>query len=164
MRIMTAPASAAREMRMRRAEKLRWVFLTLAVLWAIVSVVVGVAYHAPEPTGVLSITIGGHTYVGNPPMLTLLERDPTSAAFGLGAMAVGVLVGLSDTLIWSRTRSASSGTSSIVAGVVVTLFSLFGLLLGLASIGVVGTLIVLSGVEGRSVATTRSRVDVTSDT
>ena len=152
MRFVTYFARADYEIRDRRAERLRWVFLTLAALWMLVGVAVVVAHHVPEPSGELSVTVNGHTYLGNPPALTLEQRDPVSAAFVLGAMGVGVVVGFVDALTARHAHRASSGIASIIAGGLVVLFSLFGLLYGLASIGVVGALVIVSGIEGRVIA------------
>ena len=156
MGLVTVSAHTAREARTRQAEKIRWVFLVLAALWMLVVVVVVATYHlsAGPPTIWKSVCPTPDrcvNYFTHPRALSLLERDPVSGAFVLGAMAVGVLVGFADAMMAARSRQGSSGVASIIAGVLVVLFSMFGLLYGIASIGLVGLLIVLSGLEGRKV-------------
>ena len=53
----------------------RWILLALATLWAIGVTLFIFGFHINEPKGVLTMTTGGRTYVGNPPALTLYERD-----------------------------------------------------------------------------------------
>jgi hypothetical protein len=125
-------------------------FLGLALLWAIVVVVVLARYHVPEPLGATSVTTNGHTYYGNPPALTMPESDPVSFAVITITMGLGVVVGIGD-LVVRKLRSVSGwGQGAVIAGIVVILMSLFGLLLGLASIGVDGALIILSGMPSAS--------------
>jgi hypothetical protein len=125
-------------------------FLGLALLWAIVVVVVLARYHVPEPLGATSVTTNGHTYYGNPPALTMPESDPVSFAVITITMGLGVVVGIGD-LVVRKLRSVSGwGHGAVIAGIVVILMSLFGLLLGLASIGVDGALIILSGMPSAS--------------
>jgi hypothetical protein len=125
-------------------------FLGLSLLWAIVVVVVLARYHVPEPLGATSVTTNGHTYYGNPPALTMPESDPVSFAVITITMGLGVVVGIGD-LVVRKLRSVSGwGQGAVIAGIVVILMSLFGLLLGLASIGVDGALIILSGMPSAS--------------
>jgi hypothetical protein len=132
------------------------VFFWLAVavpwpglLWSVVAIAVLLGYHTPEPSGVLGVTIGGHTYVGHPPRLTLYERDPVSFVIVLIVLAVGLLVSTLEVVTRRVRRSRRTGTLSIVAGSCVILISLFGLLVGLAGGGVVGALLICTGLSGR---------------
>lgn len=122
-----------------------WLFLALAFVWALLIVAVCLRYHVPEPNGVRSITTNGHTYDGNPPALTLLERDPVSFAAIVVALGAGLVVATTDVALRTIQRSTRVCVAAVVIGVVMVAFSFFGLLLGLASLGVVGTLLALSG-------------------
>lgn len=126
------------------------VFLGLALLWAIVVVVILARYHVPEPLGATSVITNGHTYYGNPPALTLPESDPVSFAVITITMGLGVVVGIGDLVVRKLRRVTGWGHGAVVAGIVVILMSVFGLLLGLASIGVDGALIILSGMPSVS--------------
>ncbi len=106
-------------------------------------------YHVGEPSGMTSITTNGHTYYGNPPARSLFERDPVSFATVSGPLGAGLLVATSDMVARSLQRTSRSGTAAIVAGAVVVLISLFGLLIGLAGVGVVGVFLIASGVTSR---------------
>jgi len=111
-------------------------------------------YHAPESSGVTSITTNGNTYYGNPPALTLFERDRVSFLTIVVILGVGVLVSTIDLATRTARRSTGPGIAAILAGSVVLLVSLFGLLLGLAGVGVVGGLLIGVGVPSRSVSST----------
>jgi hypothetical protein len=121
-----------------------WLLLLLAALWTLLIVVVVFMYHIAEPSGVLGITINGHTYAGNPPALTLFERDAVGARNIVAAPLIGLLVGAAS--LQRRTRRGTSTPSVLatVVGAFLALFSLFGLLWGVASIGAVAVLVILS--------------------
>jgi hypothetical protein len=118
--------------------------LLLATLWTLLIVVVVFWYHIAEPRGILSITVNGHTYTGDPPALTLFESDAVSAIDIVIAPLVGLLVGAASLELRTRRRSSAPGAVALIVGGCVALFSLFGLLWGVASIGVVGVLVLLS--------------------
>jgi hypothetical protein len=129
------------------------VFLGLAVLWSVVAVVALLRVHVPEPRGVISVTINGHTYRGNPPALTLFQRDAASFVMVVVVLGTGLLTATFDLVMRYVQRSSRTGTLAIGAGGVVVLVSLFGLLVGLAGMGVVGVLIILSGLASGRVRT-----------
>lgn len=108
-----------------------------------------VRYHSPEPVGMTSITTNGHTYVGNPPALTLFERDSVAFSSMVVVMGAGLLVATLDLALRTLRPSRRPGVAAVIAGGVVALFSLFGLLLGVASLGVIGALLVLSGLAAK---------------
>ncbi len=101
-------------------------------------------YHIPEPIGELSITVNGHTYVGTPPALTLFERDIPSALMIAIVPFVGLLVGAIDLGVRTKFQRRGRGLAALIAGSGIALFSIFGLLWGVASLGFVGALVALS--------------------
>jgi hypothetical protein len=125
-----------------------WLFLGLALLWSVVAIAVLLRYHVPEPKGVLSVTINGRTYLGNPPALTLFQKDLVSFVTVAIVLGTGLLVATVDLVMRSVQRSSRTGTLAIVAGGAVVLVSLFGLLVGLVGVGVVGVLLIFSGLAG----------------
>ena len=126
-----------------------WFLMGLALLRSGVAVGVLLGYHVPEPLGMTSITTNGHTYVGNPPALTLFQRDPVSFVTIAVTLGAGLLVGLIDLIVRSKRRSDRVGAAVIFAGAIVLLVSLFGLLLGVLGVGVVGVLLIASGLPSR---------------
>ena len=128
---------------------LHWLLLLGATLWTAIIVLVVFTYHLPEPAGVLGITINGHTYTGNPPALTLFQRDPVSAFTIVIAPLVGLLAGAASLEVRWRRQSSAQGAPALVVGACLALFSLFGLLWGVASVGVVGGLVALSALPIR---------------
>ncbi len=118
----------------------------LAILWSLVAIALLLNYHLREPLGTTSITTNGHTYFGNPPALTLFERDPVSFSIIAAVLATGLLIGSIDLLVRFRQHSFRRGIAAIVAGAVVLLVSSFGLIIGVAGIGVVGVLLIASGI------------------
>lgn len=122
-----------------------WMFLGVAVVWATLAMIALSRYHVSEPRGVTSITTNGHTYVGDPPALTLFERDPVSFAVIAVTLGVGCLASLLDVAVRTIQRAPRRGVFSMVAGLAVVLVSLSGLLVGVAGVGVVGALLVASG-------------------
>jgi hypothetical protein len=115
----------------------------------LVAVLVMLRYHSPEPVGMRSITTNGHTYVGDPPALTLFERDPVAFSSMVVVVGAGLLVATLDLALRALRPSPRPGVAAVIAGGVVALFSLFGLLLGVASLGVIGALLVLSGLAAK---------------
>jgi hypothetical protein len=102
-------------------------------------------YHQNEPVGVRSITTNGHTYYGDPPALTLLERDPVSFVTITIIMGLGLIAATVDLTIRKLKNLDGWGTGSVIAGIGIILISLLGLVLGLATVGVDGALLVLAG-------------------
>jgi hypothetical protein len=121
-----------------------WLLLLLAALWTLLIVIVVFMYHIAEPSGVLSITTNGHTYVGNPPALTLFDRDAVGARDIVAAPLIGLLVGAFSLQVRTRRGTGRASVLAIVFGAFLAAFSLFGLLWGVASIGVVAVLVILS--------------------
>jgi len=137
----------------------QWLLLGGALVWATLTIFVATRYHLAQPRGETSVTLNGHTYVGNPPSLTLRQRDPVSFSFIVIALAAPLVIGIGDLALRVVHQATRPGYASVIIGGLAGLFSLFGLLWGVASIGVVGLLIVLSarplGMSQR--AWTRSR-------
>jgi hypothetical protein len=127
-----------------RSLRRHWLLLLLAALWTLLIVAVVFAYHIAEPSGVLSITTNGHTYVGNPPALTLFDRDAVGARNIVAAPLIGLLVGALSLQVRTRRGTSRASVLAIVVGAFLAAFSLFGLLWGVASIGVVAVLVILS--------------------
>ena len=143
--VTTAPAQAESPTPTRPSFRRQWLFLGLALLWSVVAVAVLLGYHTPEPLGVLGVTINGHTYLGNPPALTLFERDPASFVTVIIVLGAGLLASTIDLVMRFEHRTSRTGTLAIISGSAVVLVSLFGLLVGLAGVGVVGALLIFSG-------------------
>lgn len=127
----------------------RLTFLCMAIAWSAVALAVLLSYHVAEPLGMKSITTNGHTYFGNPPALTLFQRDPVSFVIIVVILGAGVLASIADMAIRISQHATRAGGVAICAGVLVFLVSFFGLLVGVASIGIVGILLVLSGLPAR---------------
>ena len=126
-----------------------WIFFGLAVAWAAIAVVALASYHVAEPAGVLSITTNGHTYFGHPPALSMYESDPISFFTIVITLGAGLVVGGVDLAVRTVRKSGRMGVASVVAGSVLILVSVLGLLFGLLGIGVVGVLLIFSGHSGR---------------
>ena len=118
--------------------------LYVAALWALVCLVAAFTYHINQPIGVSSVTISGHTYTGFPPALTLFESDGASVLVIAGVVAGALLMAVIDHLVRQRRNYGGPGIASAIVGVLLVAFSLFGLLWGLASIGVVGLLLIIA--------------------
>ncbi len=118
------------------------------MLWSLVRIVVAFGYHINEPAGVLSITINNTTYTGNPPALSLFERDPLSVYLALTVVGAALAFSVVDALGLARRTPGERSIVAVVAGALLVAFSLFGLLWGLLSIGVVGVLLIVSSRPG----------------
>jgi len=147
------------------------IFLGLALMWSVVAVAVILGHHIAEPIslvsttinghkvmpahlantpiGMTSITINGHTYFGNPPAPTLFQRDQVSFTIVVIVLVAGLVGSMIDLILRMVRHSHRSGTVAVMAGVAVALFSLFGFLWGVASVGVVGGLLIFSGFPTR---------------
>lgn len=122
----------------------RRLLVAAASLWTLACFAVAVGYHINEPPGVQSITLNGHTYVGSPPALSLMQRDPNAVLLAAVLVLVAILVAAVDVDRRRRRDDRRPGVASVIVGVLLVLFSLFGLGWGLASLGVVGLLVVLA--------------------
>jgi hypothetical protein len=132
----------------------RWP-VAAAATWALMWLAVAVGYHINEPVGVLGVTYGGHTYTGNPPAITLFERDRSWVLIMMSIVVVAMLVAAIDVAERRRRKYSGRGTASVIVGALLVAFSLFGLLWGLASIGVVGLLLILASRPTEAVVTAR---------
>ena len=139
----------------RATYRRRRITLELALAWSAMTLIVCFLYHIREPPGVRSITINGETYVGHPPALTLFQSDPVSVVYFVVVLSTGLLVATLDLVLRVRHRSERLGVAAIIVGLMVAAFSLFGLLYGIASIGVVGVLLTMTGRPLRKTAKTR---------
>jgi hypothetical protein len=115
----------------------------------------------------LSVTYDGRTYTGNPPATTLFERDRMWVFIMAVVVAVAILIAFIDVAVRGRRNVASVGIATAITGAVLVAFSLFGLLWGLASVGVVGLLLILASRPGVTtvaalVGSQNSNADVTS--
>ncbi|HTT59675.1 MAG TPA: hypothetical protein VMF33_06470 [Acidimicrobiales bacterium] len=119
--------------------------VALAIGWAVVIVIAMSRYHINEPLGVRSVTTNGHTYYGDPPALTLRQRDPASCSVITVALGLGLLTALIDLIVRKLPRVGGVGVGALIAGLALMVFSLLGLLLGLVTVGVDGALLVLAG-------------------
>lgn len=122
-----------------------WIYLAMAFAWSAVAVGVCLGYHLPESSGVLSVTTNGHTYTGHPPALTLFQRDPVSFATIAIVLSAGLAVATIDLVVRAVQHTNRVSGGAVAAGAMIILFSFFGLLLGVASLGVVGLLLIFSG-------------------
>lgn len=76
----------------------------------------------------------------------MAESNPVSFATITIAMGAGIVVAIGDLVIRKARHLIGWGYGAVAAGAAVAFFSLFGLLFGIASVGVDGVLLVLSGV------------------
>ena len=123
----------------------RWTLLTLATLWAVGVALFILRFHINEPHGVLTVTTGGRTFVGNPPALTLYERDGGIWIVALVLIGVVLLSGATELLVRTLRSSTGPGIAAMVAGGLLVAYSLFGLIYGFIGIGTVGVLVILVG-------------------
>jgi uncharacterized membrane protein YhaH (DUF805 family) len=65
-------------------------------------------------------------------------------------VAVAILVALIDVTVRGRRDVGSAGIATAIVGALLVAFSLFGLLWGLASVGVVGLLLILASRPGET--------------
>jgi hypothetical protein len=119
--------------------------LALATLWGVGVTLFIFGYHINEPSGVLTVTTGGRTFAGNPPALTLYERDGVIWEIALILIGLVLVAGLADLVFRAHRRITGPGLLAIVAGGFLVLYSLFGLIYGLLGIGTIGILVILVG-------------------
>lgn len=123
----------------------RWVALALGALWAVGVGLFIFGYHINEPVGELSVTTGGRTYVGNPPALSLYEKNGVTWEIALLLIGLVLVAGVTDLLIRTLRQSNGLGVLALAGGGLLILYSLFGLIYGLIGIGTIGILVVLVG-------------------
>lgn len=118
--------------------------LVAASAWALLWFVVALTYHINQPLGELSVTVGDHTYTGNPPALALYESDQDGVTVLTAVVVILITVATIDVMVRRYRNYRGTGITSASAGGLLMVFSLLGLLWGLASLGVVGLLLVLA--------------------
>jgi len=111
-----------------RTSSIVWVTLSLGALWAVGVGVFIFGYHINEPVGELSVTTSGRTYVGNPPALTLYEKDRVTWEIALLLIGLVLVAGVTDLLIRTLRHSNGLGILAIAGGGLLVLYSLFGLI------------------------------------
>jgi len=129
----------------------RIVFLAAAWLWAGAVVAFYYGYHLAQPSTVWAVS-DGHTFSTHPPAQTLAQGDHVSAEIVTIALALTVGIGTLDLVVRLAFRMSAPGIAALCVGGLLVLFSLFGLLRGLAGIGTAGLLVILSGLPMRSTA------------
>jgi hypothetical protein len=127
----------------------RWILLALATLWGVGVALFIFGYHINEPRAVLTVTTGGRTFAGNPPALTLHERDGAIWEIALFLIGLVLMAGLADLLFRAGRRITGPGLLAVIAGGLLVLYSLFGLIYGLLGIGTIGILVILVGLPMR---------------
>lgn len=137
-----------------RRSSMIWRTVALAAAWLWAGGMVGLyfGYHIAQP-GSPFLESGGHTYDTHPPALTLSQQDHVSAEIVAIALGLTLAVGTIDLVARLARQMTGPGVAAIVSGGTLMLFSLFGLLRGLAGIGTAGLLVILSGLPMRSAAT-----------
>jgi hypothetical protein len=91
------------------------------------------------------VSIGGHTFVGSPPALTLYEKDGVIWQIALYIVGFAILCGAADLAFRTVRCLTAPGVLAIVAGGLLVAYSLFGLLYGLLGLGTIGVLVILAG-------------------
>ncbi len=148
-----APDTLGHDALRDRSLHLRWACLLGALAWA--AVAIGVIYGVHISQGHWSVWKSicdpqCTNYYVHPPALTLFAQDPSAFVVVTGLMCAAIVAGATDLIVRSRKGVTGRGMIATAAGTLTVLYSLFGLLLGLASVGVVGALIVLSGLPVKS--------------
>ncbi len=137
----------------RRSAAWRVLFLAMAWLWAGAVVAVIYGHHVDRPNGPWAV-VDGRTLYTHYPAQTLAQGDHVGAEIMTVALALAVAVGTVDLAVRLVRRMTVPGVAALSAGGMLVLFSLFGLLWGLAGLGTAGLLVVLSGLSMRSTAET----------
>lgn len=124
----------------------RWP-LIVAAGWALLWLGISYVYHINEPAGIRGIA--------NPPALTLYQRNSLLVVYSMIAVILAFFIAAIDVEVRQRRHSRRRGRLSVVAGSLLVVFSLFGFVWGLVSVGVVGLLIL---VASRPATTSPTRV------
>ncbi len=123
--------------------------MMMASSWTLGVAIFIFGYHIDEPHGVLTVNVGGRTYAGNPPALTLYEKDGVIWEIALFIVGFVILLGAADLLYRTIRRLTVPGIAAIVAGGLLVAYSLFGLLYGLLGLGTIGVFVILAGLPMR---------------
>ena len=129
----------------------RIAFLVTAWLWAGAVVAFYYGYHLALPSGPWAVS-DGHIFTTHPAAQTLAQGDHVSAEIVTTALALTVGIGTLDLVVRLVRRMSVPRIAALSVGSMLVLFSLFGLLRGLAGIGTAGLLVILSVLPMRSTA------------
>ncbi len=115
----------------------RWTCLGIAALWGVLAMLVVLNLH---------LNLDHLTNIdGQPVMRTLYAHDPQlwiANFLGIGAAVAGAVVELA---VRTHRRSTNDGVAAIILGSLLCLYSLFGLLYGIAAVAPIGVMVLLSG-------------------
>jgi len=142
---MRRPAAPLR----RRSVVWHVIVLLAAWGWAAAVIAFSYGYHLTQPSSPWTIA-NGRTYYTHPPAQTLAQSDHVSAEIVTIALGLAVVMGTLDLIVRLVRRMPALGVVAVIGGGLLMVFSLFGLLRGLAGIGTAGLLIILTGLPLRS--------------
>ncbi len=125
--------------------------LVAAWAWAAAVLAFYYGYHFAKPSSPWMI-YNGRTYYTHPPAQTLAQSDHVSAEIVTIALGLALIMGTLDLIARLVRRMPVLGVAAIIGGGLLMVFSLFGLLRGLAGIGTAGLLLILTGIPLRSTA------------
>ncbi len=142
--------SAAAPLR-RRSVAWHSVALAAAWLWAGAVVAFYYGYHIAQPSSPWMVS-NGRTYYTHPAAQSLAQSDHVSAEIVTIALALTLAVGTFELVVRLVRRMTTPGIGAVSIGGMLMLFSLFGLLRGLAAIGTAGLLVIFSGLPMKLIA------------
>ena len=119
--------------------------MAIASIWACGVATFIFGYHINEPQGELTVNVGGRTYVGNPPALTLYQKDRVIWEIALFIVGFVILLGSADLLFRTIRQLTSPGIVALVAGGLLIAYSLFGLVYGVLGLGAIGVWMIMAG-------------------
>ncbi|HET9089454.1 MAG TPA: hypothetical protein VFN54_04050 [Acidimicrobiales bacterium] len=111
----------------------RWT-LAAAAGYALLWLWVACAYHINEPAGIRGIA--------NPPALTLYQRNSLFVVYSVIVVAIAFFLAALDSEVRERRHNRRRGRVCVIVGSLLIAYSLFGHFWGLASVGVVGLLVI----------------------
>jgi|SRR5664280_235709 len=134
-----------------------WRVIVLVAAWGWAAAVIAFyyGYHFAQPSSPWTI-YNGRTYYTHPAAQTLAQSDHVSAEIVTMALGLAVVMGTLDLIVRLVRRMPVLGVAAIIGGGLLMVFSLFGLLRGLAGIGTAGLLLILTGIPLRSTAPANS--------
>ncbi len=115
----------------------RWACLAIALFWGTLGILVVLNLHV-DPDNQRNIA-------GQLVMHTVYVRDPGLWVANFVGVGSAIVVAAVELALRTRRRSARPGPVAFVVGSFLCLYSLFGLLYGVAAIAPIGVMVIVSG-------------------
>jgi hypothetical protein len=115
----------------------RWLCLVVGVLWGLAALLVVLRLHV-NPNNLRDVH-------GQPVFRTVYARDPGLWVANFVGIGTAIVLAAVELAVRTQRKSKGPGVVAIALGALLCLYSLFGLLYGIAAVAPIGVMLIVSG-------------------